>query len=146
MKKILVACVMFLATVVTASAARDGKPITMNQLPDAAQTFLKTHFADKTPAFVSKEKKLLGVEYTVYYVDNVTVEFNSSGEWTEVECKRSAVPATLVPEAITKLVKSTYPTAVIKKIDTMKRFWEVELDNGIELRFDQQFNLIGFDD
>lgn len=68
-----------------------------------------------------------------------------NGNWTEVDCKMSAVPDAIVPEPIRQYVGTTYPDATIKKIDKEPREYEVKLSNRIELTFDTAFNLKDID-
>lgn len=81
------------------------------------------------------------------YTDRTEVDFRSDGEWSSVERKYEAVPASVVPAQIQEYVaKSNFPNQYIRKIERNKYTWEIELSNGLEIKFDRQFNVIGFDD
>ena len=67
------------------------------------------------------------------------------GIWTEVNCKYSAVPVAVVPDAIKKYVATNYPDAKMLKIERDKYDYEVKLSNGWEIKFDMQFNVIDID-
>ena len=41
---------------------------------------------------------------------------------------------------------SNYPGQFIRQIDRNAYTWEVELSNGLEIKFDNQFNVIDIDD
>ena len=95
MKKILVTAALLFAGI-TASLADNDRPIALDKLPAAAQTFLKTHFADLTLAYAVEDPKFVGSEYEVTYTDRTEVEFRPNGEWSSVERRYAAVPASIV--------------------------------------------------
>lgn len=146
MKKILVTAALLFAGI-TVSRADNDRPITLEQLPAAAQTFLKTHFADLTLAYAVEDPKFVGSEYEVTYTDRTEVEFRPNGEWSSVERRYAAVPASIVPAQISDYVaKSSFPNQYIKKIERDAYTWEIELSNGIEIKFDREFHVIDIDD
>lgn len=146
MKKILVTAALLFAGI-TVSRADNDRPITLEQLPAAAQTFLKTHFADLTLAYAVEDPKFVGSEYEVTYTDRTEVEFRPNGEWSSVERRYAAVPASVVPTQISDYVaKSSFPNQYIKKIERDAYTWEIELSNGIEIKFDREFRVIDIDD
>ncbi|MDE7005137.1 MAG: PepSY-like domain-containing protein, partial [Alistipes sp.] len=56
------------------------------------------------------------------------------------------VPASVVPQAIREQVLKQFPKAVIEGIDRDRRGYDVELSNGLDLKFDRQMNLIEIED
>lgn len=144
MKKLLLVfvCLFTLQSVVRAD---NDKPIQVNQLPQQAQQFIKQHFADSNIAMAKVESDWLNKSYDVIFTSGDKVEFDKKGNWTEVNCKFSSVPTAIVPAAILKYVKTTYPDAKILKIDRDKKDFEVKLSNKWELKFDLKFNLIDMD-
>lgn len=147
MKKFFIAAAVLLASVVSASAYNQERPTTVDKLPANAQQFLNQHFKDLTVAFVVEDPKMVGSEYEVTYTDRTEVDFNPQGEWTSVERKYNAVPASVVPQQIADyVVKSNFPNQWIKKIERGAYTWEIELNGGLEIKFDLQFNVIGYDD
>ena len=146
MKKILVTAALLFAGI-TVSRADNDRPITLEQLPAAAQTFLKTHFADLTLAYAVEDPKFVGSEYEVTYTDRTEVDFRSNGEWSSVERRYAAVPASIVPAQISAYVaKSSFSNQYIKKVERDAYTWEIELSNGIEIKFDREFHVIDIDD
>lgn len=147
MKKTLIAVVALLfAGITTTFADGHDRPITLDKLPVAAQTFLKTHFADLTLAFAVEDPKFIGSEYEVTYTNRTEVDFGSDGEWTAVDCKYEAVPASIVPTQISEYAAKSFNGTFIRKIERNKYTWEAELSNGLEIKFDRQFNVIDIDD
>ena len=148
MKKMLfaVAALLIAGTSTTAFADGNDRPITLDKLPVAAQTFLKTHFADLTLAFAVEDPKFIGSEYEVTYTDRTEVDFDNDGEWSSVERRYEAIPASIVPTQIAEYVAKSFNGSFIKKIERNKYTWEVELSNGLEIKFDRQFRVIDIDD
>ena len=147
MKKILLTAALLFAGITASLADNNERPITLDKLPVAAQTFLKTHFADLTLAYAVEDPKLVGSEYEVIYTDRTEVDFRSNGEWSSVERKYAAVPASIVPVQISDYVaKSNFSNQIIKKIERNSYTWEIELSNGIEITFDKEFRVIDIDD
>lgn len=146
MKKILFVAVLLFAGITATQADNRERPITIDKLPAAAQSFLKSHFADLTLAYAIEEPQYIGSEYEVTYTDRTEVEFDSKGEWTTVERKYAAVPASIIPKAIGDYVAKSFAGQTIYKIDRDRYTWEVELSNGLEVKFDKDFRVIGIDD
>ena len=83
--------------------------------------------------------------YATHRFNGDKLEFDKKGVWTEVNCKYSAVPVAVVPDAIKKYVTTNYPDAKMLKIERDKYDYEVKLSNGWEIKFDMQFNVIDID-
>ena len=143
MKKLLVA----LLSVFTMQAAHadNDKPVTVAQLPAKAQTFLKQNFPNEKVAFAKQEKEFLDTSYDVTFVNGDGVEFDKSGEWTDLKCKRNGVPAKAVPAQITKFVNENHAGAKILSLERDRFSYEVKLSNFWEIKFDKQFNVIDMD-
>ena len=144
MKKLLV--IMLALMPLTATFADNDKPITKEQLPAKAQEFLKQHFADSTVMLVTLDKEFFDTNYDVHFKGGSKVEFDKKGEWTEIEFKNSPLPNSVIPSAILEFAKKHYPDPKFKEIDRNKKGYEVKMMNGIELEFDLNFNLVGYDD
>ena len=67
MKKLLLSALLLLCGLAPAHADGHEEPITFDRLPQAAQTFLKTHFDTLTVAYIVADRKFMGVEYEVKY-------------------------------------------------------------------------------
>lgn len=146
MKKIFLTAALLFAGI-TVTLAGNDRPITVDKLPAAAQNFLKSYFSDLTVAYAVEDLQFAGSEYEVTYTDRTEVEFDTKGEWTSVDRKYTAVPAAIVPKQITDYVaKSNFPNQEIRKIERNAYTWEIELTNGLEIKFDRNFRVIDIDD
>lgn len=149
MKKIIFAVIVLLAGIFTAKADGNERPISVEALPKAAQEFIMLHFGQMTPTYVVEEAKYSGKEYEVYFSDRTEVEFAADGRWRKVERKYAPVPEAIVPEEIRTFVAgqgNTYPGLFVREIERTPYTWEIEMSNGIEVKFDRKFNVIGYDD
>ena len=146
MKKILVSAALLFAGITASFAGDRERPITLDKLSAAAQEFLAANFKDLTLAYAVEDPKFIGSEYEVIYTDRTEVDFESNGEWSSVERKYAAVPAAIVPVQIADYVKKSFAGESIRKIDRDKYTWEVELSNGLEIKFDRNFQVIDIDD
>lgn len=144
MKKLLL-LFMCLFTIQSVVKADDDKPVRIEQLPQSAQQFIKTHFGDSKVAIAKMETDWFDKSYDIIFTDGNKLEFDKQGNWKEINCKYSAVPASVMPEQIQKYVTENYPGAQVLKIERDKRDYEVKLSNKWELKFDLQFNLIDID-
>ena len=130
------------------ACAEKKMAITVNQLPQQAQTLLTTYFSDLQVAMVVKETEGRDVDYIVSYTDATQVKFNKKGEWKEVDRPMGkTVPDGIVPEQIRTYVATTFPNTTIQEIDKDRRGgYDVKLSNRMEIEFNNQFLPIEMDD
>lgn len=146
MKKFLFALLAMAIIAPVTLKADDDMPIPVDQLPAAAKEFVKQYFPDKTIIYAEKEMKFSGVEYQARLSDGAKINFNGDGSWDKVDCKFYAVPAALVPETIATYVQVHYPGVMITKIDKELYGYDIEINNGLDLKFAANGTLIGIDD
>ena len=120
--------------------------IPSGKLPDAAQSFIKEYFPENAVSYVKKEAELKKTTYEVTLQDGTEIEFNGKGEWDKVDCKRTGVPAPLVPATIAEYVQANFLGQIIVKIDKERNGYEIELGNDLDLKFDKNGNLREIDD
>lgn len=120
------------------SAFSDNDRITfdLSELPAVSREFITAHFDQMEISHLKIEKGLLGVKsYDVILVDGTTVEFNRSGEWTEIDGHQTMLPVTVIPQSIYQYVQNHFTGRKIMSIEKEKRGYQVELDNGLDLVF-----------
>lgn len=137
MKKLLSILAVLVLTMSMAVMADNDRVITFDKLPQAAQTLLKANFANKVPVAVTADRD----DYMVIYQSGEKVEFDKKGNWKELNCKTSSVPAALIPAQITNHVNATFPGATIVKIERDRRGYEVKLNNGMDIKYNKQFKV-----
>ena len=139
--KVILLLVVMMTMGLQAKADHD-QVIPFNQMPEAAQAFLKQHFTNKVPLVVTVDWD----DYTIRYESGEKVEFDKNGNWKEIDCRSSIVPTELIPEEIKTNIASTFPGAMILKIDRNRRGYEVKLNNGLEVEYSPTFQVIDIDD
>ena len=77
--------------------------------------------------------------------DGTKLEFRRSGEWKEISRYRTGIPEEIIPQPAVVKVNDLYPQACIVKAEYDDGDLELELDNGMELKFDKRLNMIGLD-
>lgn len=140
MKKSMFALLAMLLLMCVSAQAND-RVITFDQLPQSAQTLVKTHFADKVPLIITADYD----DYEILFESGEKVEFSRKGEWKDIECKTSAVPVALIPEQIKASIAKSFPAATIVCISRDRRGYEVELNNGLDVEFNKKFQVIEID-
>ena len=145
MKK-LVLLLVCMFTMHSMMMADNDKPIQVNQLPAKAQTFINTHFKNHKVALAKEEGGMFYKSYDVVFTNGEKIEFDKSGEWKEVACNQSEVPAQIVPAAIRNYVKTNYPDTKILQIEIDKNEYEIKLSNRLEIKFDSKMRVIDIDD
>lgn len=147
MKKltVILAAAALLAASAPAMAGND-RPINVTELPATSQQFLKTYFQGVEVSFAQLDEEMFDKDYKVVFVDGSKVEFDKQGQWKEVDCQYGEVPSGVVPQQIRDYVAKHFAGRKITKIDRDKRDYEVELDNGLDLKFDLKFRLVKMDD
>lgn len=145
MKK-LIFIILALFTLCSITMCADNeKVIPVSQLPTAAQQFIKEHFANEKVALAKVETEFVSKSYEVIFDNGNHIDFDSKGNWEEIDCKFSSVPTAVIPTTIMEYIKDNYPDTTVKKIEKDRREYEVKLSNHIELSFDLKFNLTDID-
>ena len=137
--------VSLLLICVNIACADNERPIQVTELPATAQQTLKQHFSERKVMLAKVENEVLSKSYEVFFADGDHIDFDGKGNWKDIECPATGVPAALVPAAITQYVKKNYPGETIKKIEKDRKEYEIKLSNRIELTFDTKFRLINMD-
>lgn len=147
MKRILETMLFALALLFASPASANtdgGKAISPGKLPQAALQTINTHLPGRKIAIAKVESELFSKSYTVIFTNGEKIEFDGRGRWTEVKCKRSAVPASLVPAQIAQYIKANYPDCRILEIERDDEY-EVKLSNHVEVTFNKKFEVIDID-
>ena len=138
MKRLIVLAIGLIAMNVFASCDRT---ITVNDLPKNAQQFISAYF----PGIETLSVKFEDGEYEVVLSNGTEVEFSRKGEWKDVDCHTLSVPAGIIPTAIASYVLEKFPNNFIVKIAKERNQYEVELNNDMDLVFDQNGNFLHVD-
>ena len=137
MKKIL----LLLTCILSVAVISCEKQITIDKLPQKAKLFLNSYFLDSQVLSIEKS----GSSYDVILTDGTNLEFNKSGDWTEVDCQTRPIPVGIAPSSIQTYVLTNFPESFITKIKKERKNYDIELNSGLELTFDQNGNFLHAD-
>jgi hypothetical protein len=141
MKKIIVLLFFPLALF-----AQKDKKIEWDELPQKAQTFLKTNFTkEKAQQILQETEDYLETIYQVTFQGKLKIKFDKNGNWKEVDGHRKPIPTRFIPEKILTYIKKSFPNNEVVKIEKEKKKYEVEISNGLELEFDRDGNFLRID-
>ena len=144
MKRMFITIAIVLASVTIAKA--DDRPVTFEQLPKAAQTFINTNFPKDKVSFATVDDDIIAPDYEVALVSGVMMLFRNDGSLESVKSRTGNIPAGIIPQQIINGVKGYYPDAMILEYDIDRLSYEVKLSNRMEIKFDRNFNIIEIDD
>ena len=143
MKKILILAIGILSFAALASCKE--KTITFDQLPEVAKTFINTNFPGQNVLLATVDDDLFRPDYEVLLANGVEIKFSNAGALEKIS-SREGIAAELIPLSIRTYVSSHYPSAVYREFEIGRNNYEVKLSNGLEFKFNSNFNLIEVDD
>ena len=136
----------FFALVLLMTACSD-KPVVPEQWPAPVQSFVQQTYPGEAITFAQKDLELTGWKYEVFLADGTHIKFDTDDTWDKIESPITRpVPLQLIPAPIVTFLQANYPDAIITKIDKERNAYEVDLANGLELKFNKQGALIDMDD
>ena len=129
----------------TVSACSGERPGSFDQLPKTAQEVISQHFDKDNIAKITIDNDEKKSEYEVRFANGTELDFDQHGLLTKIKCKKTQVPDTLIPTEISAHVKTNYPATFIIEWEKEKKGSKVELNNGIELKFNNLNQFVGLD-
>lgn len=126
----------------------DGLDQTQRGIPLKATSFLSDHFSGIAIRKVKVKKyatEAAQKKYEVKLINGVEVDFNSNGDWLEVDGNHQAIPNAILPKKIARYIKTNYPNSGVEKIEKESTKYEVELLDGLDLEFDLHGNFLRID-
>lgn len=123
----------------------DDRPVSFNQLPAAAQSFISMNFSDDSISYATVDDDIICPDYNVVLVSGLKIRFEHNGDLEGLEC-RTGIPADMVPVQIRDYVRIHYPDAYFTGYEIGRRTYEVTLSNRLELKFNKNFYVIEIDD
>ncbi|MCM1291780.1 MAG: PepSY-like domain-containing protein [Prevotella sp.] len=119
-------------------------PVPANKLPIAAQNFINNYYSGVKISTVEVDKEDGKTEFDVTLANGHEVTFTPEGEWTDVDAPYGqTVPDSFVLPAILDYIRVTYPGQGVNEISRQSYGYEVELTNGIELKFNSIGEYLG---
>lgn len=113
--------------------------IPVSSLPREITDYISANFPGRTIVWAEIDDD----EYEVYLSDGTEVYFDRRGRFLEVDRDRDAINPANLPQNILSYISTNFPNATIIKAELDDNYYEVELNNGMELYFDAQGNFLG---
>lgn len=138
---------MALIVGVFSASARDTYSRDVNVLPAAARTVLKNNFkSDVNHIKIDKDFGRVS-EYDVVLNDGSEISFDRNGNWKDIEVRQGAsVPSQLVPSEIVNYVQQNQKNVTIVSIEKNRKGYDVELSNGVDIKFNSAGRFLRYDD
>ena len=145
LKKLIVLAALVCAS--TGITLADNKPVSVDNLPQTAQTFIANNFGNAVVSSATMDDNSRHDRYEVMLSNGIKIEFDHNGEWSSVKTKanNSQLPDKIIPAKIKQYVNTTYPDMGIVEIERERERYEVELANGIEIKFNSNFEVVKTD-
>lgn len=132
---------------VMTATARDNYSHDVNILPKAAKIMLSENF--KSGISHIKIGKEFGQirNYEVILTDGSEISFDKHGNWKDVEVSQAeSVPNAFILSPISTFVKQNQGDAKVTGIVKKAYGYDVELSNGIDVRFTAKGKFLRYDD
>ncbi|MDE6110012.1 MAG: PepSY-like domain-containing protein [Muribaculaceae bacterium] len=129
-----------------AASARGNYAHDASVLPEAARTVIANNCKAKV-SLVKVEKTMGRIdEYEVILTDGTEITFDRNGNWENVETARNKqVPDAFLPKSIKTYVARNHKGTKIVGIEKERNGFEVELSNGIDMKFDKNGEFLRYD-
>ncbi|WP_234735528.1 PepSY-like domain-containing protein [Tellurirhabdus bombi] len=136
-------------TFLAMSSCDSDKVVPESSLPQGAVTFISTHFPQEKILQVSKERDGLKNSFDVILSNGFDLDFTDAGECTQVDGKNTAIPdAVVTPAKILTYTKANFAQQSIfswEKDRDGNAEYEIELSNGLDLKFDKNGDFLRID-
>jgi hypothetical protein len=146
MKTLIYNLVFVLTLALGSQVYAQDQVISEKELPQTASSFIKSYFPSEKIARAEKDVDTNETSYEVYFTNGVKVEFDQNGNWKEVDGKKKvSIPTAFIPKNITTYISKNHANSKIIKIEKDLTQYEVELSNGLEMKFDSEGQFLRFD-
>ena len=123
---ISIASLMMLSSLILAA---EDMAIQANQLPQNAQTFVKTNFPNDQIVYAEQDRQ----SYKVELSSGVEIDFDRQGNWTDVSGNNRPIPTKFIPTAVLNGVKAKYPQIEVMEISKEYNSYKLKLSNNREV-------------
>lgn len=139
MKKNILIAALLLFSVITIKAQETM--ITYDELPSEAKSYIEKNFSGEKTLHIKKDIDGMETDYDVHLASGIELEFRG-GSIREIDGKMNKLPDAVVPQKIRDYVSKNYSGSFIAKWEQDNFKQEVEISNGMELKFDMDGNFL----
>lgn len=119
----------------------DDRPIPISSLPQNVRDYIATNYPNATILWAEVDDN----EYEVTLSDGTELYFDLRGRFIKAELDDVPVNPADLPANILSYIQANFPNAQILQAERDDDYYEVYLNNGIELYFSLTGNFIGID-
>ena len=133
---ISIASLMMLSSLILAA---EDMAIQANQLPQNAQTFVKTNFPNDQIVYAEQDRQ----SYKVELSSGIEIDFDRQGNWTDVSGNNQPINTKFIPSNIMKAVEAKYPQVPVLEISKEYLSYKLKLGNNREVYVDNNGKIVG---
>lgn len=139
MKKNIILAALLIVSFISVRAQESV--ISYDDLPAEAKSYVEQNFSGEKILHVKRDIDGMRNEYDVHLASGIELEFHN-GKIREIDGRMNKLPDAVVPAKIREYVSNNYSGSYIAKweLDDFKQ--EVEISNGMELKFDLDGNFL----
>ena len=127
-------------------AGCQDRVVAPTQVPQPIQLFVQQTFPGQTITYAEKDWEFFGKKYDVVLADGTQISFDTKNMWDKIESVMNPIPTALIPAPIAAYVTTNFPAVGIVKLEKERYGYDVDLANGLELKFNKQGALMEMDD
>ncbi|SHF21967.1 PepSY-like domain-containing protein [Dysgonomonas macrotermitis] len=148
MKKFsLIAICLLVAFTSSAFNLSNDRYVPASELPKNGKTLISTYFKDQNILTVEKDWS----EYEVILNNGVKIEFDSKGQWKDIDSNHTTLPRdilNLLPKKAIGYINQNYADWQISEIKKERYGYQIELVNAggdIDLKFNSKGEIVKVD-
>lgn len=143
MKKVTVLLVAITCTMMAWAQNTEKQEISVDKLPKFAMSIINSYFPGAQVVTAMKEKSKIRNAYDVELDNGVKCEFDKDGQWTMVDAGEDLIPERMVPgKVLMYLSQKDHKSPVYRMQKDKKGYYTINLKDGTELHFDNQFRVV----
>lgn len=146
MKKVFLLAVACLFSVMC-FAKEDGVKISIEELPEKANLFIKDYFPAAKVKVVYKSWDEGVVEYKVIFKTKTTIEFDMVGTWSEIDVnvKKDKMPRFIYPTPVNETIDAKFYEKVISKVENDGVYYDFDFTDKSEAKIKTTGQVLEFE-
>lgn len=146
MKKVFLLAVACLFSVIC-FAKEDGVKISIEELPEKANLFIKDYFPAAKVKTVYKSWDEGVVEYKVIFKTKTTIEFDMVGTWSEIDVnvKKDKMPRFIYPTPVNETIDAKFYEKVISKVENDGVYYDFDFTDKSEAKIKTTGQVLEFE-
>lgn len=105
------------------------------ELPRTARDFIMHNFPQQKISQAVRKEENGKKEFETILDNQVKIEFDNLGYWTEVQSNNTVLPTEFIPKKIMEYLTANHPKQKVNKIEKELQIYEVELTDGTDYEF-----------